>query len=396
MNHTNDIKNLERLILSDDFYNLNLKSKYFNIFEVLQISNKELQHSNFLSWLMSPYEIHNLKDSFLKEFLIEALSQLKSTEDFDISVLDIMLFDLNDAEVLREDENIDIKIISNSNKFICVIENKIWTGEHSNQLEKYKNKIEENKEYSDYRKLFIYLAPYVQAKTKYKHDYISMNYLQVSEVINKILDRNQLNDDIKFFIKQYKELIERNIMKQEYEINDLCRKIYFENKQAIDLIIRNINNKEYTFNILKEFLEEQDNIEMIEGGYKSNYIYYLPNNLPEAVNNKLKGEDNNYNIFLKFINFSEGHNDCISIEIIFNKKELIKSNELKTKLENNGFEFTENENFYYTKEHSLLNREDLKLNRAGIKERIKTKFDKIKEKYIDNFIKVLIEVYSEN
>lgn len=87
MNYMNDIKNLERLILSDDFYNLNLKSKYFNIFEVLQISNKELQHSNFLSWLMSPYEIHNLKDSFLKEFLIEALSQLKSTEDFDISVL---------------------------------------------------------------------------------------------------------------------------------------------------------------------------------------------------------------------------------------------------------------------------------------------------------------------
>ena len=61
---------LKKLILDDDFSHLqSLTNKEINLMDILRVSHKELQHSNFLAWLMSPNESHNLGDFTFKEFI---------------------------------------------------------------------------------------------------------------------------------------------------------------------------------------------------------------------------------------------------------------------------------------------------------------------------------------
>ena len=61
---------LKALILDDDFTNLqNLANKEVNLMSILRVSHRELQHSNFLSWLFDPNATHGLGDYAFKEFL---------------------------------------------------------------------------------------------------------------------------------------------------------------------------------------------------------------------------------------------------------------------------------------------------------------------------------------
>ena len=93
-----------------DFEKLELNLKLPNIFRILKISKAEIRHSNFLAWLLNPNESHNLKDTFLKHFLL------------DISV-DFDTLDLQELEIRREWKNIDLLILSS--KFLVCIENKV-------------------------------------------------------------------------------------------------------------------------------------------------------------------------------------------------------------------------------------------------------------------------------
>ena len=39
----------------------------FNVFEILDIVNAEIRHSNVLAWLFNPNSNHGLSESFLKQ-----------------------------------------------------------------------------------------------------------------------------------------------------------------------------------------------------------------------------------------------------------------------------------------------------------------------------------------
>ena len=83
----------------------------------------------FLAWLLNPNESHNLRDTFLKHFLL------------DISV-EFDTLNFQDFEIRREWKNIDLLIITNG--FAVCIENKVDSQEHSNQLVRYKEIIKES------------------------------------------------------------------------------------------------------------------------------------------------------------------------------------------------------------------------------------------------------------
>ena len=48
-----------------------------NIFSILNVTKAEIRHSNFLAWLMTPNESHNLNTIFIKWFLKEIFSSEK-------------------------------------------------------------------------------------------------------------------------------------------------------------------------------------------------------------------------------------------------------------------------------------------------------------------------------
>ena len=128
-------KSLEALVLRNpDFDRLEFLLKKFNIFAVLKLEKQEIRHSNFLAWLLAPDQNHGLGDKFLKRFLQAALADSADTR---VSQMDIHLWPLNDTEVLREWRNIDILLKSPRAKLVVLIENKIDSSEHSNQLQRW-------------------------------------------------------------------------------------------------------------------------------------------------------------------------------------------------------------------------------------------------------------------
>ena len=75
-------ENYNLLIKDINFDKLDLELKNPNIFQILKISNTEIRHSNFLSWLLDPLQSHKLGDIFLKRFLREVFS----SEIFNIKI----------------------------------------------------------------------------------------------------------------------------------------------------------------------------------------------------------------------------------------------------------------------------------------------------------------------
>ena len=136
------------------------KSEEFNIFRVLKLENYEIRHSNLLAWLLSPNQTHSIKGAFLKEF-IEKAAYKKS--------ISITYKDNDDIKVYREQDNIDILVINNTQNYLILIENKINSNQHDNQLERYAQIVE--KDFQKYQKIYIYLKPEKnEAEPKYNKE----------------------------------------------------------------------------------------------------------------------------------------------------------------------------------------------------------------------------------
>jgi hypothetical protein len=232
---------LESFIVdNEDLEELEAKLAEFNIFEAIGVVRQEIRHSNFLAFLLDPSQNHRLDDIFLKRFLKRVLLETDNptnTNNAKISPVDIDIADLTDSEIRREWQNIDILIHSQRNKLICAIENKIDSGEHSNQLERYQNIIDI--EYKNYRKILIYLTP--EGSTPSKANWIIYSYSQVVEIIDSICKsyKSTLGADTYTLMTHYSTLIRKYIV-SDSEIAELCREIYFKHKQALDLIFEHL------------------------------------------------------------------------------------------------------------------------------------------------------------
>lgn len=247
----------------------------FNIFTALNIVNNEKRHSIFLSWLMKPDESHGLGDYFLNSFLKRISLNASLFGVNGPSIFDIDSWRFNDAEVLRERRNIDIIIRSDSNKFICIVENKIYSKEHDKQLKRYRDTVK--REYPDYRKLFVYLT--VEGEIPTETEYIPLSYSDIVVLVENLLTskKDKLSPEILAFISQYKEMIRRYIMKDS-EIQEICRKIYKKHKKAIDLIFEYKPDKQLEIYDCLVDMIEKDNDLILDNCSKA-YIRFIPKDL---------------------------------------------------------------------------------------------------------------------
>ena len=113
----------------------------FNVFEAIGHTHAEERHSNFLGFLLDPQESHGLGDRFLREFILRTVKSVPRDERT-VDLVEIYLSELSSTLILREHRNIDIFAINDEEKFVVVIENKIRSKEHSNQLQRYRQYVE--------------------------------------------------------------------------------------------------------------------------------------------------------------------------------------------------------------------------------------------------------------
>lgn len=276
---------LEKFIFSNSLKELEKKYELnsFNIFDCLRLTRAEIRHSNFLAWLLDPNETHGFEDYFLKKFLKLAIRNKKSelkdivasnphvftdvynennvlTENYTIpTVFDIDCWDMTGMQIKREQEYIDILALDETNKFIFIIENKIDTCQHDNQLARYRQYVDEQYKSTDYKKLFIYLKP---EEEKVEMPYIYLSYATVIDSIRELIEEksDKMNDEIATIINHYKKTIERDIMNKD-ELAKICKQIYKQHKTAIDLINKYRGSvHEEIFEILKSIVEDDEGL----------------------------------------------------------------------------------------------------------------------------------------
>lgn len=391
---------LENLLLSDDFIELCTMKKDFNIFHALKLQNNEVKHSNFLGWLLTPFESNNLMDLFLKEILKIALKEHSTNTKINTTIADIVLNDLTDAKVTLEkmtDEGrrMDIFIDCPTNKLVCVIENKIWSGEGCNQLEDYERFV--NKYYGDYKhKIFLFLTPNNDYDcTELYKNYIRLDYEKICKAINNLMKRYSylLDDRVKYFIEDYKKMIERNIMGHTDEkIVQLCRKIYREHKDAIDLINEHSDSRAEIFEILQEVLNERKDIEITEVGTSN--IKFIPKGIDNI--NKLKelSTDSNSISQLQIINFAYRNMMYIEITVGATDSNNIVNTQKRNKLKEHLLKEVQiskfngkTEDWSYTPSECIMTMEDYFKyeNKEELKKFIADRLNSLQDKYIVSY-----------
>jgi len=206
---------LEKLIIDNqDLNELESRLSEFNIFEAVGMVRQEVKHSNFLASLLNPVENHRSGELFLKRLLIRILQNL---EDPPFSAIEIDIADLKDVEIRREWSNIDLLIHSPTSNLLCVIENKLDSAEHSNQLARYKRII--NLEFPACRKLFLYLTK--KGTPTSQGRWFPLGYGDIADVVDTICNNYQstMSDEICALMKYYVNLIRRHTLSD----SDICQ-----------------------------------------------------------------------------------------------------------------------------------------------------------------------------
>ncbi len=244
-----------------------------NIFHALKIIQQEIRHSNFLAWLLNPKENHGLGELFLKRFLREVLVSNK----VNISLIEIEEMNLDIAEIKREFLNIDILVeIEN---LVIIIENKIRSKEHSNQLNRYFEEVT-NHYGREPVIAFVYLT--VSGEAPSNDSYIPLSYEKIERIISDILSvyYERLNPSILMYLKDYLHILRNEIM-DNGEINELSKKIYKNHKVLLD---RLFEFKQDSTAYLRPFFEEKvAECSWVLGSYGRGNVRFLTKDLDEII-----------------------------------------------------------------------------------------------------------------
>lgn len=226
-------KSIIRLFNSKEYNQLKLYYDFKGIFDILGIMRNENVHSNFLAWILNPDQNHGLRNYPMKKFLemiVMVLFDCQYTRGcknlFPEYLIDYIItgnYEIANIKVDREkvidnnkridifieltleiadieSENIDIKII---------LENKVYSREHSEQTVKYyewaKNNFKENSEL-----IFLYLSPIsngelydlIEQDCQCK-EYIQINYQYLVDYVLEPCKIQQLSPEANSLIDNY-------------------------------------------------------------------------------------------------------------------------------------------------------------------------------------------------
>lgn len=198
----------------------------FNVFETIGFVDQELMHSRFLGYLLDPHQNHHLGHEFLRRLFdnpfFSTSSNLRDKR-------------LDQTSVHREWRNIDIFLTNDTLRFAVILENKIWTTEHSDQLNRYHQIVSGH--YPGWQVYGIYLTPH--GDTPSHQGYVALSYGAVCEMLEAILRDlgPKINADVRMSIGHYIRMVRRRIL-GDPEIVGLCQQMYRRHKRAFDLVFK--------------------------------------------------------------------------------------------------------------------------------------------------------------
>lgn len=314
---------LQKLEKEKGFQELVYLLKKPNIFNVLKLNRYEIRHSNFLAWLMNPKENHLMGSSFLDLFLSDLLSS------------DI-IYNKGNFKSIKRETICDIDIFIEFDHLVIAIENKFYSNEHSNQLEKYKNYVEDN--FSNKQRIFVYLTPKGKQTLK-NNEYLIYSYEFIVDHLNTLLKSNKdISPRTKIYLEDYIHSVQATIMKTNPE-NLLASQLYNKYKDVFDFVMLNTNSD-------INFVTHQANLlltDLIKGYVKGSEDYMVSRftttniySILKPINGKRRIWKNNEPLLFELTNEKEDNKISFLISVSnFNNKlsevifQLFNDNRLK-------------------------------------------------------------------
>lgn len=255
----NDATLFGTLLLNDlNFRRLQLRVEQphgFNIFEAIGMTRQELRHSTFLAALLDPRYPHGLDDRFVRALLGEVLGSDPTATAGGMSPSELRLDPLH---VRREWQNIDILLESPADQLVVIIENKIWTGEHSNQLERYLEIVERH--YRGWTIVPLFLTPDGVPPSDAR--YRLLDYNIVCRIIERLVAAigDRLDAAVRLTLDHYLHMLRRHIVfDADSDAARLARRLYHDHESLIDTIIRQREQRQEMIRATIKSLIKQSN-----------------------------------------------------------------------------------------------------------------------------------------
>lgn len=255
-----------------------------NVFDAAGMVTQEVKHSHFFAWLLDPKKPHGLGTAVLSAFVKRLIAYRRGVES-DCTENSMILKPHTEAleafcddsgitvetekVLISKESRMDIYIESPATHTVLVIENKVFTGTHDDQLLRYENELSG---FDGWHKIFVYLTPFGELPTnengEYNSNWCVFDYASVLEIVKeflKTLSRKKENTKLKFLLEDYMDLVETNILKGNKELRALCKQIVREHSDALRILEAYTDSAEEIIDYCKKKLcERYDGIRVLE------------------------------------------------------------------------------------------------------------------------------------
>lgn len=272
-----------------DGLELTKELKGINFFTITKMLTLETKHSALLAWLFDPKANHFLGNIVLEKFfeeiydfkypltpqtqglisnqaILSKLGQIKHKTDF-LALINNANIDVSTERQTHNGRFIDIliDISTQASNTVVVIENKMFTKTHTNQLLEYEDYINKDPVYSNYdNKIFVYLTPggksdadYMpmdQNPRAYNTKWCIVSYKEIMGIIDDTIKSMpktvKEKRTLKTILQHYLELIKNEVLKMG-------------NKALWDIVSevsRNQQKKQKIVDIYEAMKHKEDNL----------------------------------------------------------------------------------------------------------------------------------------
>lgn len=232
------IQQVSYLIMKDaDFRVLSQKKDVYCPFEALGVARTEIRHSNFLADMITPTAAHGFGDSILKTFLDALLSHTNAVD----LLLELHLSDLSNATVMREWKRIDILIHlprgPSKPDLVCVVEIKVESGEHGDQLKNYEEAA--NNKWPSANTFFFFITPdHAQSS---RPNWVDVPFSAILDAFERTLSMGDGQPDARRMAESYISMMRRRYVADE-QLIDLAAQIWGRHRSALEFLIDNQPN----------------------------------------------------------------------------------------------------------------------------------------------------------
>ena len=268
----------------------------FNPIRTMGMERMEIRHSAILGWLLDPQETHGLGDEFLRAFLAEALRGFTAAGP--PSALTVSQSDMRDAEVRREWRHIDLLVLSPSNGWAFVIENKYGSRQHGGQLRRYLEIAEATfggGAHLTARGVFLTLHGEEPEDTRYA----PIQYAAICGLLPRLLGAraHPLSPEVGTFLDHWLDVIRKaaGMNKSHDELVKLAKRLYRDHRKVLDFVVKHGASTEFAVAAESVFGEDveklaevttEDGGRWIFGSGGSDRVSFLPKAWFDALGGK--------------------------------------------------------------------------------------------------------------